>query len=308
MKRDVSDSATHEPDLLDLRAFCTVVDQASITASAKILGETKGSVSRRVTRLERALGVTLLRRSPRLVQPTEEGAAYRQRVGRVLELLDEANGQLQAESAEPRGHLRVTAPYDLATGEFAPHIAEFSRRFPGITLELLLTDAVLDFDAHQIDVALRAASAMRDSALIARKLVDVHGGLFASPAYLEGQGEPRKLSDLTRHRLLSVQATRGEGTWTLRKAGARQTHRLRVRVAIAASDYGFCREAARAGAGIAVLPSLVARQDVRDGKLAAVLPGYVLFEAAAYVVYPATRFLPRKVRVFRDFMLEVFSA
>ncbi len=306
MKRHVSETATQTPDLLDLRAFCTVVDQASITASAKILGETKGSVSRRVTRLERALGVTLLRRSPRLVQPTEEGAAYRQRVGRVLELLDEANGQLQAEGSEPRGHLRVTAPYDLATGEFAPHLAEFSRRFPGITLELLLTDAVLDFDAHQIDVALRAASAMRDSALIARKLVDVHGGLFASPSYLQSHGAPRKVSDLTRHRLLSVQATRGEGTWALRKVGAKP-HRLRVRVAIAASDYGFCREAARAGAGIAVLPSLVARQDVKEGTLAPVLPSYVLFEAAAYVVYPATRFLPRKVRVFRDFMIEVFA-
>ena len=304
MKLQVSDSETVRPDLADLRAFCAVVDQGSITSAARTLGETKGSVSRRLTRLERAVGVTLLRRSPRLVQPTEAGAAYRMRVGRVLELLDEANGELQHASERPHGHLRITAPYDLAIGVFAPHFAEFSRRYPDISLELLLTDALLDFDAHQVDVALRAAMSLQDSTLIARKLVDVEGGLFASPAYLQGSGGPAKPSALQRHRLLAVQAPRGVATLSLRKRGGKRVQRLRMRVAITATDYGFCRSVALEGAGIAVLPSLVARSDVETGRLVRVLPDYVLFEAATFLVHPATRFLPGKVRAFRDFMIE----
>jgi DNA-binding transcriptional LysR family regulator len=307
MKLEVSKRETLRPDIADLRAFCAVVDQGSITAAARTLGETKGSVSRRLTRLERSVGVTLLRRSPRLVQPTEPGAAYRMRVGRVLELLDEASAELQHTSEQPHGHLRVTAPYDLAIGVFAPHFAEFSRRYPEISLELLLTDAMLDFDAHQIDIALRAATSLQDSTLIARKLVDVQGGLFASPGYLAEKGTPMKPSELERHRLLAVHAPRGVATFSMRKVGSRREHRVRMRAAISATDYGFSRSAAVEGAGIAILPTLVAASDVEAGRLVRVFVDYVLFEAATFLVYPTARFLPGKVRVFRDFMMRAFG-
>jgi DNA-binding transcriptional LysR family regulator len=307
MKHQVSKSETTRPDVADLRAFCAVVDRGSITVAAKTLGETKGSVSRRLTRLERIVGVTLLRRSPRLVQPTEDGAAYRLRVGRVLELLDEAHAQLQHASEQPHGHLRITAPYDLATSVFAPHLAAFSQRYPDISLELLLTDALLDFDADQVDVALRAAATLQDSSLIARKLVDLEGALFASPEYLARSGTPTNPSALEQHRLLVVHAPRGVASFSIHKRGAKRRRRLRLRAAISASDYGFCRSVALAGAGIAVLPSPVALGDVEAGTLVPVLSDYVLFEASTYLVYPATKFLPHKVKVFRDFMVGVFE-
>jgi DNA-binding transcriptional LysR family regulator len=308
MARSVAAAETSTTDLRDLRAFCLVVDLGSITAAAKTLGETKGSVSRRLTRLERALGVALLRRTPRLVQATEDGAAYRARVGRVLELLDDANTEAQHARALPSGLLRVTAPYDLGVSIFAPLIAGFAERFPEVSVELLLTEAFLDFDAQQIDVALRAASVLQDSSLIAHKLENVEGRLFASPAYLKKHGAPRRPEDLTRHRLLLFRATRGSATLTLRKKGDDKATRLRVRAAISASDFAFGREAAIAGGGIAVVPTLVVKRDVDEGKLVPVLKDYVLLEAGIYLVHPGTRFPSPKVRAFRDYMIEAFAA
>lgn len=298
---------THSPDVADLRAFCLVVDQGSFTAAARILGETKGTISKRLTRLERIVGVRLLRRSPRSVQPTEDGAQYRVRVGRVLELLDEAQAVAQHASATATGHLRVTAPYDLATGVFAPQVEAFSRRYPEISVEMVLTDVMLDFDGHQIDVALRASTALRDSALIAHKLVDMEGGLYASPDYLSEAGSPSKPAELGKHRILAVHASRGVASLELQKRGSKRRHKVRVRTCITATDFGFCREAALAGGGIAELPSLVAQLDAETGGLVPVLGEYVLFRAAAYLVHSATRFLPPRVRVFRDFMLDAFA-
>jgi DNA-binding transcriptional LysR family regulator len=308
MKHEVAESETYATDLHDLRAFCLVVDLGSITAAARALAETKGSVSRRLTRLEKALGVALLRRSPRLVQATEDGVAYRLRVGRALELLDDANTQVQHGRAAPSGHLRITAPFDLALSIFAPLIARFSERFPAISIELLLTDAFLDFDAHQIDVALRATSSLQDSSLIAHKLDDVRGGLYAAPAYLKKHGTPAAAEDLERHRLLHFRAVRGVATLTLRRKGEDKPQRLRVRSVISATDFSFNRETALAGGGIAVLPTVVAKRDVTAGALVRVLPEYILIDAAIFLVHPGARFPPPKVQAFRDFMLAAFSA
>src|SRR4051812_32831093 len=120
MKRDTAAAETSIADLQDLRAFCQVVDLGSITAAAKALGETKGSVSRRLTRLERALGVVVVQRSPRRVQATEDGIAYRARVGRALELLDDAAVQVQQARTAPHGHLRITAATDIGLSVVAP--------------------------------------------------------------------------------------------------------------------------------------------------------------------------------------------
>ena len=307
MKRQVAETETSRIDLADLRAFCLVVDLGSITAAAKTLGETKGSVSRRLSRLERALGVELLRRSPRLVQATEDGVAYRSRVGRILELLDEANTQAQHARVAPSGHLRVTAPLDLGVTILAPIVAGFTEKHPDVSIELLLTEDFLDFDAHQIDVALRATSTLQDSSLVAHRLENVEARLFAAPAYLEKNGAPKRPEDLSKHRLMLFRATRGNAILTLRKRGDEKRVRLRLHAAISSSDFSFNREATLAGGGIAVLPTLVVRRDVEEGRLVPVLKDYVAFEAAIYLVHPASRFPSPKVRAFREYVLEAFA-
>ncbi|WP_437668842.1 LysR family transcriptional regulator [Sorangium sp. So ce131] len=309
MQRKVSRTETLDADLLDLRAFCLVVDLASITAAAKAIGETKGSVSRRITRLEHALGVELLRRSPRLVQATEDGLAYRLRVGQALELLEDARAAVQQARERPTGHLRVTAPFDLGLSLLAPLSAGFAERFPEISLEMLLTEAFLDLDADQIDVALRAAASLPDSSLIAHKLQPLESRLFAAPAYLRKHRPPRRPEDLEAHRLLLAQTTRGRATLAFRSRDGLERAEIRVRAAIAASDYSFCREVALAGAGIALLPTVNVRRDLEAKALVPVLEGYVLeSDATLFLVHAGTRFLPPKVRAFRDYLLDAFGA
>ena len=290
-------------DLGDLRAFCLVVDLGSITAAAKRLGETKGSVSRRVTRLEGELGSVLLRRSPRLVQATEDGLEFRARVGRALELLDDAAAQVRGAHDAPQGHLRVTAPTDLALTVLPALIGSFTRAHPKVTVEVVLTAKMLDFDGDEIDVALRASTKLEDSSLVAHKLCDVEGRFYASPAYHKARGLPEKPTDLSKHALVLLEATRGKKTLRLSKGASVLPTQIDLRAAITSTDYAFSRAAALAGAGVTLLPSNVAAGDVAARKLVPVMPGWSAFLAKIYLIHRASRLLPPKVRAFRDHVL-----
>ncbi|MFO0608698.1 MAG: LysR family transcriptional regulator [Polyangiales bacterium] len=294
--------APFSPDLADLRAFCLVVDLGSITAAARALGEAKGSVSRRLTRLEEGVGVPLLRRTPRLVQPTEVGAAYRARLGRAIELLDDATAQASETHDRPSGRLRVTAPIDLGQSLLAPLVAEFCERHPEVTVEMVLSAAVLDFDAHQIDVAIRAGGPLRDSSLIAHKIDVVVGALFASPSYLAKHGTPRAPAELADHRLVLTRPAGADASLTLRR-GEEEPEVVAVRPSVLALDFSFAQEVAVAGGGVAMLPTIVARRDVEAGRLAPVLADRRAFEGALYLLHQGGRFLQPKVRAFRDFVL-----
>lgn len=292
-------------DLRDLRAFCRVVDLGSLTAAANDLRETKGSISRRLSRLERQLGVVLIRRSPRLVQPTEDGIAYRARLARVLELLDDANAKVRHGHDEPHGNLRVTAPIDFGDIILAPIVARFCENYPDVTVEMILTDQRLDFDVHQIDVAIRASfGPLVDSALTARKLVDLHAKLFATRAYLKKNGTPRDVEGLARHRVLVSGVPRRSRMFELRRLSDPRAPAVTVRATLSASDFTFVREVGLSNGGIALLPSTIARSDVAARRLVAVLDDWAAFSASIYLMHHGTRFVAPKVRAFRDFILD----
>lgn len=319
MRRSVADPSTSPHDVADLRAFCLVADLGSITAAAKTLGETKGSVSRRLARLEQRLGVSLVRRSPRLVQPTEDGLAFRQRVGQALEQLDEATAAVQHTNATPRGKLRVTAPADLAVRLIAPLLAQFGSLYPDVQVEMLLTDKRLDFDGEQLDVAFRAAASLGDSTLIVRKLLDLEPLLVASPSYLEAHKPPREPDDLAEHRLLMFRAPGAPSVTLTRihdrrrgeplKPAAEAKVTVRVRGDVLANDGELLREVALVGGGIAMLPRVFVDRELAQKRLVPVLRGYrVEWGAALYLLHPPRQFLPAKVRAFRDFMVEALAA
>ena len=293
-KPEVVIPATPPADLRDLRAFCLVVDHGSLTAAARLLGETKGAVSRRLTRLESTLGVSLLRRSPRLVRPTEDGLLYRQRVGRALELLEDATNELNEARGHPRGRLRVTAPPDFANTVLAPVLARFCESHRDISLELLLTDRELDFDAYQLDAALRVTSALRDSSLVARRLFDVRIGFVASPGYLAREGHPRRLAELSAHRVLMMR----------RDSAPSGVH---LTPSVVAQDGAFLRSLALVGVGIAILPLAMVEPDLAKGRLVQLLPDQdPSREFSLYLLHPATTWIPARVRAFRDFMAHEF--
>jgi DNA-binding transcriptional LysR family regulator len=308
MSRTVADPSTSPHDVADLRAFCLVADLGSITAAAKTLGETKGSVSRRLARLEQRLGVSLVRRSPRLVQPTDDGLAFRQRVGQALELLDDATAAVQHTNATPRGRLRVTAPADLAVRLIAPLLAQFSALYPEVQVEMLLTDKRLDFDAEQLDVAFRAAASLGDSALIVRKLLELESILVASPAYLEQHKPPREPDDLADHRMLLFRTSGGQSLTLSKVTDAKATTTVRVRADVLANDGEVLREVALAGGGIALLPKIFVDRELAQKRLLPLLRGYRAdFAAALFLLHPPRQFLPAKVRAFRDFMVDALA-
>ena len=307
MKQSVAISETIPGDLTDLRAFCAVVDLGSITAAAKTLHETKGSVSRRISRLERALGVALVRRSPRLVTVTEDGAAFRVRVGRALEMLDDATHELHANRGTPRGLLRITTPGDLGA-MFAPVIARFCAKYPDIRVEAILTQASLDFEAHQLDIAIRAAGTLRDSSLVAHKMVELEMAFFASPAYLATRKAPRRVGDLADHRVVAMRIRPGEIALDTRSdAGVEE--RVVLKPAIVVNDNDFVRMDVLEGAGIGVLPVAFAERDVADERLVRVLEKHRIAQRGAiYLMHSSSPFMAPRVRVFRDFLMTEMKA
>ncbi len=304
MRHEVAKSETIDTaalGLTDVRAFCAVVDLGSVTGAAKVLGETKGAVSRRLARLEATLGVSLLRRSPRRVVPTDEGRLYRARAGQAVEAFDDAARALVDARDVPRGLLRVTAPSDLGVGLLPELCARFADRHPEIRIEVLASDARLDLDAQHIDCALRVG-ALRDSTLKVHKLRDLRIGVYASTAYLKAHGTPKRPEDLTAHRI----AAYTNMPRPLELPFRRGAHTTRVSLdPTVLGDGAFVREVVAHGGALACMPGLVGDRDVTAGRLVRVLPAYeVDVSAPLSLLHSAGAFVPAKIRAFRDFVIE----
>lgn len=289
---------TVEPGLRDLRAFCRVVDLGSVTAAAATLGETKGAVSRRLARLEAAVGVALLVRGARRVRPTEEGRRYRERAGRALELLDEAAVEVGGPDAAPAGRVRVTAAPDLGEVLLAPVLGEVHERFPAVSVEALLTDAVLPFAENGLDLALRVASTLPDSALVGHRLGAVTMALVASPAWVAREGPLTHPSQLAAHPVLSYRRARGVTARLVRPDG--EAAEIVLDPKLLANDGRFLAVAAIGGAGVAALPEFFVRADLAAGRLVRVLPEWSSETMGKAWLLHAGGPLPAAVRAVRD--------
>jgi DNA-binding transcriptional LysR family regulator len=285
-----------------LRAFAAVAETGSFTAAARRLGVPKSTASRRVSRLEEVLGVRLLQRTTRQLSLTEAGSTYVELAGRALSSLEEAGLALQETTDRPRGHLRITAPQDVGLAYMTQVVAEFARRYPEVTVEMVLTDRALDLVGEKIDLAIRATAVRPDSSLVARRIGDDHLRFFASPAYLRRRSAPAGLEDLTDHDCVGMRAVRGRLVWRL--VGPDGPCEVRVRAAISANDFSCVKAITVAGGGVAILPSSLCQREVRGGKLRAVLDGYRVESSVLYVVYPGARLVPAAVRAFRDLAIE----
>lgn len=291
--------------MTDLRAFCLVADLRSITMAAKALRESKATVSRRITRLEASLGVALLERTPRRVEPTEDGAAYRARVGDVLDLLGAANDAARQARAVPSGLLRVTSGPEF-NGVLAPVIVDFADRHPAVRIEMVVTQQSLDFDADRIDVALRVAMQLADSALIAHRVLPLDLAIIASPAYLARHRAPRTPEDLASHRTVFLPSRVRE--FPIRHVKTGKVTKVTATPTIVATDMNFVIELARAGAGIGFVPKVSVEPHLASGELVQVMKDHEISGATLFLLHRGGRFIPPKVRAFRDFVLAAFAA
>jgi DNA-binding transcriptional LysR family regulator len=291
-------------DLNRASLFVKVVEAGGFSAAARTLGVPKSSVSRSIALLESELGAQLLQRSTRRVELTESGRAFFERAVHAVAEIEDALRTLQDLQGAPRGVIRVTAPLDAGMFLLAPLLPRFSSEYPGIHVEMMLTSRVVDLLEEHIDFALRGAE-LRDGSLIARKLVRIETGLFASRAYLERRGTPRTFAALAEHDCVLFRAERGRARWTLPSPDGDES--VEVRGPVAADDFAFIHRAALAGSGIALLPVFLCDEALSRGELVRVLPGRRLQVGSFHLVYPSARHLPRRAVAFRDFILKTLG-
>lgn len=286
-------------DLADLRALCTVIDCGGITWAAELLGESKGSVSRRITRLEQQLKVKLLNRSSRAVSATEAGMAFYHRSQQALALLDEGATELRNTHQIPSGLLRITMPLDIGTLIVSPLLAEFLDRYPEIRVDVAISEHLLDLKSRQIDIALRVAKILPDADYLFQRLMPILIQLFASPQYLSLRGIPNHPDALSQHMILCHQRFLGSKPVTF--VCGKHRSRIKLKARTTANEFMFLQAMATAGTGIALLPNFLGKTE----QLTPVLSEWSLEEPSyLYLLHEGWQLLPAKVRCFRDFICD----
>jgi DNA-binding transcriptional LysR family regulator len=290
-----------ELDLNDVAMFVRVIEHAGFAKASRVLGVPTSTVSRAVSRLEQAAGARLVHRNTRNVSATSEGQSFYREVAPLVVALRQAARGVEDHTPEARGTLRISAPNDLGATFVAGLVSAFSERYPRVTLHVELSVRNVDLVREGFDVALRASDKLSDSSLVARKAGELEAELYAAPSYIAAFGAPADVASLAEHRCVLFRPERGGTIWRL--DGPEGLIEQAVRGPIGGDDYLFVRAVALWGAGVALLPRMVAADDVAAGRLVRVLPRHAARGAALYVVYAGTRTLPAKVAAFRDFVL-----
>jgi len=273
-------------DLNRVRAFAEVHQAGSFSIAAKRLGVPRSTVSRAVSALEEDAGVRLFHRTTRTVTTTPAGAALFERIAPSLASLERSLAELPDALEEPSGTLRITTTVELGTTLVAAAVARFTARHDGVRVDVHLGGAVVDLVKDRFDLAIRsAAKTLQSSSLVARRIGTVRFQLYATPAYLARRGTPTRQDDLAGHDLVGLPGT-------LRPARTTCDDKL------------FARELVRAGAGIALLPTYLAAEDVVAARLVRVLPSHTVTSGGVFLVQPSQKLVPRRVSLFREVLLE----
>jgi len=285
----------------ELQVFIGVVDTGSITAAAEQLGQTVSGVSRALGRLERKLRTTLLRRTTRRLELTEEGRAFLQHARAILASVDEAEEQMAARLELPAGRLRVDAATPFMLHVIAPLVDGFRERYPQVELELTSNEGIIDLIEKRTDVAFRIG-ALKDSTLHARPIGSSRIRVLASPDYLQRHGAPSRVEQLAHHVLLGFNQPETLNEWPLRDGGGNPVH---IRPTIASSSGETLRHLALAGAGIVCLSDFMTRQDRQAGRLVQLFARQTLdVRQSVNAVYYRNTALSSRITCFVDHIVE----
>ena len=284
-------------DLDDILVFVKVAQFESITRAARSLGMPISTVSRRLSVLESALGVSLLRRTTRRVMLTAQGREYFSQCQEPLNLLQEAEQVLTQAHKRPEGLLRITVPVILSQEPFLNFISAFMKGQTGIRVELVVTNLLLDLIAENIDVALRVGE-LQDSSVVARRLGTIVYCLVAAPEYLKARTLPAEPADLKAHDCVVFNAKNNERDWDL--VSGRRRVRIRVSGPAATRDINSARAFVHRGHGIGLAPSTYCDEAIAKGKLLRVLPKWTSSPIPVFALYSSRKFLPLRLSVFLE--------
>jgi len=293
-------------DTLDgLKTVIAVVETSSFTAASDRLGISKALVSKYVGEVENTLGIRLFNRTTRRLALTDAGRRYYQHSVTLLEQYNSLVDNVTGEQTKPRGLLRVSAPVTFGEMQLAPLLPKFLALYPDLKIELVLTNSAIDMLEEGIDVRLRIGG-VDDSNMIARHLKTFPLVLSASPAYIEKNGLPKTPQQVAEHRCIIDSNFRIGKQWPIiSPQGIADT--IDVQSSIAANSPQAVREVAIADGGIAMSPSFIVADAIKDGRLLTILPGYTTLEFGLFAIYPHRKYVAKKVRCFIDFALEQFS-
>lgn len=288
----------------ELEAFVAVVDFKGFGNAGEKLGMAKSMVSRRVSDLERRLGVQLMQRTTRRQALTEAGHEFYQRATQLLADIMDAEQSVSREQGAVSGRIRLALPLGFGVNQLAKPISDFLAGHPGVRIEVDLNDRTLDLIEENIDLAIRVG-VLEDSSLIARKLATVHFAVCASPAYLREHGEPRHPDELVDHEVLVYSNVGAARQWSYLRAGKQVSPRVKYR--LSANNGEFLAAVASSGQALVSGPRALLQNYIDSGALRPILLDHPLPEAGMYAVYPPGRLVPRRVRMLSDLLYNYFQ-
>jgi DNA-binding transcriptional LysR family regulator len=294
-------------DLNSLVLFAKVVEAKGFSEAARRLKMPVSTVSRRVAELEDQLGVRLLERSTRSLRLTDIGAEILDHAQRGSELSEAVDSLISNQLATVSGTLRLSAPPSISDTLLAPLLSAFQASYPNVRVQVLIRDRYVDLIAEGVDLVFRFG-ALRDSSLVARKLLTYRHRLVASPAYLERVKLPRSPKDLLDHKLLTFSHWRSDDSWTLWHRNGKDRQTLSFEPHLSMNDYAGLVAALLAGAGIGDLPPLVKPELVGDGRLVEILPQWRFQPLDLSIVHLGNRHISRPVRLFKELAVQMSPA
>jgi DNA-binding transcriptional LysR family regulator len=294
-------------DLNSLMIFAHVVGANSFSEAARRLKMPTSTVSRRVAELEDQLGVRLLERSTRSLRLTAVGSELLQHARRSAELSEVVDNVASNHLSKVSGLLRLAAPPSISDSLLAPLVNAFQAAHPDVRVQIMITERIVDHIEEGVDLLVRIG-ALRDSTLVARKILSYRHRLLASPGYLKRHKAPKTPQDLLQHRLLAFSRWLPENRWHFTHANGGEDITLRFEPYLSINDYAGIAPALLAGAGIGELPPLVRPELVQKGRLVEVMPSWHLRTFDLWLLHAGNRHLPRSVGVFKEFAAQMAPA
>lgn len=291
-------------DLNTLLVFAKVVEAHSFSEAARRLNMPISTVSRRIVELEDQLGVRLLDRSTRNLRLTELGAEVLEQAKQINELSEAVNDIISNKMSVVSGTLRLCAPPSISDSLIAPVVTAFQASYPNVKVQVYITERIIDQIADDVDIAFKVGTFTIPS-LVARKLLTYRHRVVASPAYLAKHDPPRVPQDLQAHRLLAFSFWKPEYSWSFVHANGQDKETLWFQPFIAVNDYTSLIVALLKGSGIGELPPIVQPELIRDGLLVEVMPEWHLPTFDLTIAHLNNRFVPRHVRVFKEFATQM---
>tara|TARA_R110002020_G_scaffold50791_1_gene143654 strand:- start:22424 stop:23320 length:897 start_codon:yes stop_codon:yes gene_type:complete len=290
----------------ELQVFLRVVESGSFSEAARLTGATPSTVSKLIGRIEARLGVRLIERSTRRLSLTEEGRLFYERGKAMVGAFDDFERELTAGAASTGGTVRVNASVGLGVHGLEPLLPDFWAAYPNITIDLSLSDEIVDLYLDRTDIAFRIGP-LADSGLTARRIGSARRRIVGTPAYLARHGVPEVIDDLDKHNCLGFNFRRAGPIWPLNHGGRTVDHAIAG--SLLANNGESVRRMALAGVGLARLGDFHIRNDVAAGRLVEVLPGFGSGDVdEVHALYLGGRHVPHRIRLFLDFIIPRLQA